>query len=331
MYIINDILDLSKIEAGKMELHPVKSNIRELIEQISEMFYPDINQKQLELRIKISSEVPQYVYLDPIRIRQIFVNLLGNSIKFTEKGEIEICIEITEEQNQSGHRLFLFSVRDTGIGISQKNQSAIFEAFSQADGSTTRKYGGTGLGLTITNKILALMNSHLELESELDKGSLFFFRLYLPVEIGNENISDKPILEDKKIITRLKENLSVLVVDDNPINRLLAKSMIISIIPEAVIFEAENGEMAIKIFLEENPSLIFMDIQMPVMSGYEATKKIREIEESQNISKIAIVALTAGTIQDEKNRCIENGMNDYLSKPIDRTHLIDILHKWLSK
>jgi PAS domain S-box-containing protein len=329
--IINDILDLSKIEAGKMELYPAKSNIRELIEQIADMFYPDLSSKKIDLQIKISSEVPQYLYLDPIRIRQIFINLLGNSIKFTDRGEIEIRIENIKETNQSGQRLFMFSVRDTGIGISQENQSNIFDAFSQVDGSTTRKHGGTGLGLTITNKILALMNSHLELDSELGKGSRFHFQLYLPYDMGNENIELNSEIKDEKTITKLKENLKVLVVDDNPINRLLAKSMIISIIPEAVTIEAENGEMAIELFLKEDPSLVFMDIQMPILSGYEATKKIREIEKKQNKSSVTIVALTAGTVQGERDRCIDCGMNDYLSKPIERKHLLDILHKCLSQ
>lgn len=326
--IVNDILDFSKIEAGKMELSLEKTNIRYLIEQVTEIFRINISQKQIELKIIISSNVPEFVYIDPIRIRQVLINLVSNSFKFTEHGQIVIELEIFEEFNDKGFQMFQFSVSDTGIGISDSKQKNIFEAFSQEDVSITRKYGGTGLGLTISNKLLALMDSHMELESKLNVGSRFFFNIFLQVE-GSKQIllNDSSILEKKPVI-HLKGKPKILIVDDNQMNRLLAKSMVLSILPEANILEAENGEIAIDIYKQQNPALVLMDIQMPIMSGYEATAKIKELERVTK-ANVPIVALTAGTVIGEKQKCLDYGMNDYLSKPIDRKSLESILYKWL--
>ncbi|MCC5813915.1 MAG: PAS domain S-box protein, partial [Leptospira sp.] len=331
--IINDVLDFSKIEAGKMELSIVKTDIRELVEQVMSIMRYKTNEKQIDLSLIVEKDVPKYISLDPFRVRQILTNLVSNAVKFTNKGRIDVHIQNVGMQNKLENHTLLFSVQDTGIGIEPEKINKIFDAFSQEDSSTTRNFGGTGLGLSICNKLLAMMKSHLNVESKLGEGSRFYFTLVLPIVkyrvYHTERSYAKPNFMHKMNIRRLPEEHKVLIVDDSQINRLLANRMLSSLIPKIEIFEAEDGYSAIEIFSKENPDLILMDIQMPRMSGYEATAKIRTLEQNSD-KHIPIIAVTAGTIKGEKERCLDSGMDDYLSKPIELKTLESILEMWLS-
>lgn len=314
--LINDILDFSKIEAGKLELSPSKVDLSQLAKETLKLIEPSIVPRGIQLLTKLDSQLPEAVMADSIRIKQVLINLLSNAGKFTEKGEIELSIRKLSMQSSDVTELE-FAVRDTGIGVSKDKEKVIFEAFAQEDNSTTRKYGGTGLGLTISNKILELMGSNLELQTESGKGSRFSFVLCLPVTTPEIKVT--PQIPAVAISTPEYKDTNhkpkMLLVDDNPVNMLLAKTIVKNIIPSALIFEAKNGLEAVDLYQKESPEMIFMDIQMPEMSGYEATQAIRKLE-IENGRKVPIVALTAGTVKGEYERCLEVGMNDYLSKPV---------------
>lgn len=461
--IINDILDFSKIEAGKLELTLEKTDLLEVGGQVADMVSYQAQQKQLEMLLNIAGDIPRLVWTDSIRLRQILVNLLSNAVKFTLEGEIELKVELLERPGENEFS-FRFSVRDTGIGIEPQNQRRIFEAFSQEDSSTTKKFGGTGLGLTISNRLLGLMDSKLQLISESGVGSTFFFDVTFKAVAGEdlfiwENLDDirkilivddnenngrilKEMLDNKNIasdyargaeealvqlgagsdydlvlvdyqmpgtdgietirkireiekgsfaelpvillngsieeekLNAVKEELnvhhflvkpvkirqlfttlsqitgrlepgvpmsvpgtgladkeekhpepvSVLIAEDHKINMLLVQTMLNKILPNAVITGVVNGKEAIKAFQRSRPDIIFMDIQMPEMNGYEATGEIRKLETG---SRVPIIALTAGTVVGEREKCIEAGMDDYLTKPVLKDTLEAAIRKWL--
>lgn len=454
---INDILDFSKIEAGKLELDIEKCDIYDLVGQTADVVSFGAHHKGLEMLLNISQELPRYIYLDEIRIKQILINLLGNAIKFTKEGEIELKI-FRLQCYIDGNWTYRFEVRDTGIGIAENKQSKIFEAFSQEGESITKKYGGTGLGLSISNKLLDLMGSHLQLNSVPGKGSTFFFDLILEsgegeglshlsregmqkilvvddnaksrsiiknilecrnfeiheAESGLEAIKQTKIIPDFNIILvdyqmpemnglecirKIKEEMaesqekiefiimhgpsehetiinsctrlgithqlvkpikldelyytlthlsevidqkveissseedladnfpySVLITEDNPTNMLLAKIIIEKIAPNATIAEAHNGLEAIHFCQKSTPSIIFMDIQMPNMNGYEAAKIILQIPEC---CQVPIIALSAGNVKGEREKSLAVGMVDFVPKPIIQNTLQTIFNKWL--
>lgn len=331
--LINDILDFSKIEAGKLELSPVRLNLREIAEESLSIFRPRTEEKNIKLILSLDIKLPEVVLMDITRLKQIVMNLLSNAVKFTKEGEIELAIQVNDIDYKKHQASITFSVRDTGVGISKEKEKVIFEAFAQEDNSTTRKYGGTGLGLSICNKLLELMQSKLELETELDKGSKFSFTLDVPFEDGAykaefDGQSSRKLDRGSVLFTAKKQK--VLLVDDNPVNMLLAKTIVRSLIPEASIYEAKNGLEAVESFKIVSPDIIFMDIQMPEMSGYEATQEIRILEQNSS-QHVPIVALTAGTVKGEHERCIEAGMDDYLSKPILVSDISEMLFKYLKE
>ncbi|GGM87660.1 hypothetical protein GCM10010967_20280 [Dyadobacter beijingensis] len=465
MDIINDILDFSKIEAGKLELTPEKADMLEICGQVADMVTYQAQQKHLEMLLNIPADIPKVVWCDSVRLRQILVNLLSNAVKFTSEGEIELKIELLNKVSGMDYT-FRFSVRDTGIGIDPQNQRRIFEAFSQEDSSTTKRFGGTGLGLTISNSLLGLMDSRLQLISEPEKGSTFFFDVtFRAVEgedrfewvnaaqiekvlIVDDNAHNGRILQDmlgnKRIasdyirsgqealalleagkqydvvlmdsqmpgwdgietIRRLRKlenggvrqpifllndafdeealrsfgneldikhflvkpvkiqqlfhalsdfglkarstheqaapvaaeepsgesaqsgEVKVLIAEDHKINMLLVKSMLGKILPNSQLIEAANGKEAITAFRETSPDIVFMDIQMPEMNGYEATREIRHAE---GRTRVPIIALTAGTVVGEREKCMEAGMDDYLTKPVLKDTLEAAIRKWLYK
>ena len=458
--LINDILDFSKIEAGKLELNIEPVDIFELAEQAIDVIKFKAHEKKLELIFNVPPTLPRYIWVDSVRLRQIIINLLSNAVKFTGHGEVELKIEILNKFPLSSEAEFLFSVRDTGIGIAPENSQKIFEAFSQEDSSTTRKYGGTGLGLTISNRLLALMKSQMELETIYGKGSKFFFKLNTRIDeeeltevneldeikrilIVDDNSSNVNVLkeilslrgmnttiahnseyaikcielekfdlaiidynmpttnglelirqirfihkisssdlfvillydaidDDKffknqsdldiqlffmkpaKTISFLKEiaklkkeapnrsdknNListkespndqkvyRILIVDDDSINLLLAKTILKSLLPNSILMQAENGRDAIELFKTESPDLILMDIQMPGMSGLDATTQIRLYEADK---KTPIIALTAAAQKGDREKCLGYGMNDYVAKPVVKATISKVLQKWL--
>lgn len=328
MEVISNILDFSKIESGKLELSNEKCNIIELAHQVKELIQYEANFKQINLILNIDNQVPNYILGDYIRIKQILINLLSNALKFTEKGNIEFSI-LTLKKNNT--KAFLrFSVKDTGIGIKKNNQEKIFDAFSQEDSSTTKKFGGTGLGLSISNQLLGLMNSRLQLESTYGKGSEFFFEIEF--ELANDieiNENTLPVIEKLINYSNIDfkiQNLTILVAEDNKINMLLAKTLIKQIVPNCNIIEAADGIEAVEKFKEFNFDIIFMDVQMPNMNGYEATQKIRALQTKH----IPIIALTAGTVIGEREKCLEFGMDDYASKPIVKSTLEQLISNWVT-
>ncbi len=456
--IINDILDFSKIEAGKLELDIEQCDLYEISAQVADIISYQVQHKGLEMLLFLTPGLPRFIWSDSVRLKQIIINLLSNAAKFTEKGEIELKIELLNEEN--GYATLRFAVRDTGIGIHDHKQQKIFEAFSQEDNSTTKKYGGTGLGLTISNKLLGLMNSRLELTSAPGKGSTFYFDIHVRAAQGapiawegmdhlrhvlivDDNEHNREILkqmlllknirstaaingfealqllgsgktfdvilmdyhmpfmngvetirkiresflftpeelpvvllssssDDEKIIQEgEKLNIShrlmkpvkiqdfyaalshifkkdtpsavpssfermisnsgeatVLIAEDNAVNMLLAVTILKRIAPHATIIEATNGKAALAYCKKKLPDLILMDIQMPEMNGYEATKAIRALD---GAAGIPIIALTAGNLRSEKEKSLASGMNDFLVKPIIEDTLSDIFKKWLSE
>ena len=459
MNIINDILDFSKIEAGKLELDISKCDIYELASQVVEVVRFGTQAKGLELLLNIPKDLPRYAYIDEIKIKQILINLLGNAIKFTPEGEIELKIS-KKGCPLPGLCTYLFEVRDTGIGISEDKQSKIFDAFTQESESITKKYGGTGLGLSISSKLLMLMDSQLELASVQGEGSIFYFQLTIKTEEGKKNIPrnidtiekvlivddnshsrtiTKNILEDLGIdlyeadsgfealqkidtngsydiifmdyempylngletIEKINEFFStkadpplfilmhnaadneligekvanlgikhcltkpikfddvflklsqlhseinhkmelgdqvdfvsslsdytILVVEDNPTNMFLMKVILERLAPKIKVIEANDGLEAFQHCIEEAPSLIFMDIQMPKMNGYDSAKSIRQLSHCMSTP---IIALSAGNVKGEKEKSFEAGMNDFISKPLLEADIKIILGTWLIK
>jgi PAS domain S-box-containing protein len=453
--IINDILDFSKIEAGKLELDITKCDLLDLSSQVSDMIKYQLQKKDIEMLLNLSPELPRYIWADAVRLKQVLVNLLANAVKFTEKGEIEL--KITPVNPYSDGKITLrFEVRDTGIGIAPEHQRKIFEAFSQADLSITKKYGGTGLGLNISNKLLGLMSSRLQLQSTQGQGTTFIFELPVKAEyearvpwegaerirkvlivddnehnriiisqmlllqhitsdqarngfealellsVNNnydvliidyhmphmdgletirkiraqfeEPVATRPVIllhssaDDETVIRacerynvsqrlikpikmqdlynalsgiyRKKEmhtgpveeksvalqdrRLKILIAEDNAVNMMLARTVIKRAAPGAVITEASDGNAVVKLSMESKPDLVFMDVQMPGMNGYEATKKIRE----KYGAGLPIIALTAGNVKGEKEKCLAAGMDDFLPKPFVEDDMVTILEKW---
>nr|WP_315223750.1 response regulator [uncultured Flavobacterium sp.] len=328
--IINDILDFSKIEAGKLDLFIDLYDVQKVLGQIFDLIIYESNQKNLQLELQIDTDVPQYIWTDIVRLKQILINLLSNAIKFTNEGYIKLNVSVLEKITEENY-ILRFSVTDTGIGILEKNQKKIFKAFSQEDSSTTRKFGGTGLGLTISNQLLALMESGMQLTSKINEGSTFYFDLNL--KTSNQILNDNntlallnPSPEYALSYNSKRNKLTVLIVEDNKVNMLLLKTIVKNLNFNTHIFECENGYEAVNQIENIKPDIIFMDIQMPIMNGYEATKAIRKI----NIGKkIPVIAVTAGAEKDERNKCLNAGMNDYISKPIIRGTVEEALAKWI--
>jgi CheY-like chemotaxis protein/anti-sigma regulatory factor (Ser/Thr protein kinase) len=325
MEIINDILDFSKIEAGKLDLEITECNLDELTNQVISLVKYQSDIKNLDLKFKIQKEVPNAIYTDSTRLKQVLINLLSNAVKFTNTGYVSLTISLIENLNLSEHKI-RFSVKDSGIGIKKEFFDKIFEAFSQGDNSTTRKFGGTGLGLSISNQLLELMGSKLELNSTHKEGSEFFFDVVFKTSNSTNKKIKKIELAKIKKFDFGQENYKILIVEDNKINMLLTKTFIKQIIPNGTLYEAENGKDAINKFSILKPDLILMDVQMPVLNGYETTSEIRKTPTGHHIP---IIALTAGTVVGEKEKCIEAGMNDYISKPIDKDLLEEKIAKWI--
>jgi len=318
--IINDILDYSKIEAGKMELEHRSFCLKETLDQIKTLLSQSADKKGVELRFEIDKNVPKRVIGDSLRISQVLINLLSNAIKFTEKGAVELNIN-TKETKQNRVKL-LFEVKDSGIGMSKEEIGKLFKIFSQADSSTTRKYGGSGLGLVIAKKIVNAMSGDIEVESKKGEGSRFHFEIVLQVDSKSEKEGQKTLFNDQAKYSEL-DGLRVLVIEDNEINQVVVTKILQKMGIKADI--ANNGKEGVERYLLNigKYNLILMDLQMPIMSGYEASKEIRKIDE-----RIPIIALTAAAMTEDKEKAKESGMDGHLSKPIDSEELYKTLMKW---
>lgn len=330
--IINDILDFSKIEAGKMELEMIDSDIIELIEEVASIIKFHVTSKELDFIVNIEEGIPKIAKVDPVRLKQILINLLNNAVKFTEKGEIELSVGFCDRGDNIG--VYEFRVRDTGIGITEEQKKRLFKSFSQADSSTTRKFGGTGLGLIISNLLAEKMGSKIEVQSEYSKGSIFYFTVETSYKRHYKDGVDVTFLEkcsEKNEDIQINEasGINILIAEDVMVNMLLVKTIIKKLSPGIKIYEARNGKEAVEIALNNKIDLILMDVQMPELDGFDATRKIRESEKSKNFH-VPIIALTAGAIKEEKEKSIDCGMDDFLTKPIESAKLKEALRKFLN-
>jgi len=322
--LINDILDFSKIEAGQLELEIIKTDLHELIEQSIDIIkFPAAN-KSLDVVSLVSEDLPQYIMVDPLRLKQILINLLNNAVKFTKQGEITLEVRFSRVNNITGK--FLFSVKDTGIGIPTDKQTKLFKAFSQTDNSITRNYGGTGLGLAISNQLAQKMGSNISVESEEGQGARFHFTIqtdYFEQSDADTKVSRTPkmdLTKERQIDPKLpKRKFVILIADDVELNLHLAKAMINIVLKENeyTVLEALNGVEAVDLFAKYHPDIVLMDCQMPVKNGYDASREIRELEKKLGFAHTPIIALTADALKGEKERCLEYGMDDYITKPIE--------------
>ncbi|MDB5236045.1 MAG: hypothetical protein JWR44_3038, partial [Hymenobacter sp.] len=320
LVIINDILDLSKLEAGKMTLEQVGFAPHHLLAEIEQTLHYKAEEKGLCLHTEVSTAVPPVLLGDPYRIRQVLLNLAGNAIKFTEAGQVSIVCDFVPEAD-GGAGEVVFRVTDTGIGIEPEFVQNIFNEFSQADSSVTRKFGGTGLGLSICRNLLKLMGSDVHLESEKEKGTLMQFALRLPVGTA-ENLTSKAALTPDNSARRNLRDKQVLLVEDNRFNRQIAKTFLNH--AHVHVTEAEHGAMAVELAQHTRFDLILMDIQMPVMDGYAATALLRH----QLGLTTPIVALTANAVKGEREKCLSAGMDDYLAKPFKEEELLKVVSEW---
>ena len=333
MALINDILDFSKIEAGRMDLDPRSVDLPTLLDNAVKTVRFVAEKKGLRLLSKVDSSMPRFVEVDPVRLTQVLVNLLGNAVKFTEEGEIELKTTL-KKRTRKGVRLEV-SVRDTGVGIAPEYQRIIFDSFTQADPSATRKFGGTGLGLAISNRIVEQMGDRLRLESGVGEGSTFSFVIDVPIGYAEPKIppgSAPGVSDPEEQPSEGPKNRDpvILVAEDERMNALVAETMIHRILPEARVVTAVDGEEAVALFENENPDLVFMDIQMPRLDGYAAARRIRALEaEAAAGPRVPMLALTAGVVAGERERCLDAGMDDYISKPIVVRNLEDAFRDWL--
>lgn len=319
--IINDILDLSKIEAGQTELEAIDFHLPALLESVSSILSVRAAEQNTHLSIKIHPDVPIGLSGDPTRLRQILINLVGNGLKFTENGSVEISVQIDPD------RRLLFAIKDTGIGIPKEKQQLIFESFTQADSLTTRKYGGTGLGLTICKKLTAIMDGSIWLESSCGVGSTFFFTCALRPALSTPQPPPKETPSSSSCL--ILQPAHILLVDDNEDNRHLI-CLYLQNTPFSLA-TAENGEEAVRLFKRSPFDLVLMDIEMPLMDGYEATRVLREWEKQQGLPATPIIALTAHAFVRFRKKCMEAGCSDYLTKPVRRDKLIHTISTHLKR
>ncbi len=318
LVIINDILDFSKIEAGKVKLELIAFSLRNLLKNVVTLLRFKAEEKGITIRFDIDDDVPDHLIGDPTRLNQIIMNLAGNAVKFTEKGSVRIQAGLRHRQDNRVQ--LVFDIIDTGIGIPDDYVGQIFDSFTQAGMDVTRRFGGTGLGLTITKELVNLMDGSIDLTSKLGEGTTFTF--ILPFTIGHGDFSERhddvTLLDDDRTILN---KCRILLVDDNEFNLMLAVDTLKGIAPSMDITEADSGLRVLELLHEKWFDLILMDIQMPGMSGTEATLKIRT-EFPANIAQIPIIAMTANVMKDDIDHYLAIGMNDHIPKPFKKEALI---------
>ena len=325
--ILNDILDFSKIDAGKLEMEDINFQLKEVIDNMVNTISFSAKKKGVKVVVKIERDVPKALIGDPHRLSQVLVNLGGNAVKFSNEGDTVSLIITTKEEEESTVVL-QFSVQDTGIGISSGLQGKLFQPFTQADGSTTRQYGGTGLGLAISKKIVQLMNGEIWVESVKDVGSTFSFKVRLGKQIAHSDKIDSSAEISKGTVNQALKKIRgsrILIVEDNEINQELAMELLTS--NNIVVETANDGLEALNILADQKFDGILMDCQMPVMDGYEATRKIREQEK---FKELPIIAMTANAMVGDREKALDAGMNDHIAKPIDPDEMYRIMAKWIS-
>lgn len=321
--IINEILDFSRIEAGTLTHNPAPFELRTVLQEACVPLQVRAQQKQLAFRWSVAAEVPDCLVGDAGRLRQVMINLIGNAIKFTEQGEVVVNISLYSGA-PPGQAHLLFAVRDTGIGIPADKQISIFQPFQQADGSISRRYGGTGLGLTISSQLIGMMGGELRVESDTGQGSIFHFNLPLPIvdQVVVPAFNPRP---RPSILAQEKRSLRVLLAEDNPVNRMLAVRLLNKAGHQTIV--AENGRAAVQAWQTHPTDVILMDVQMPEMDGLEATRLIRKAEQRGQLAPTPIIALTANAMESDKQHCLVAGMDDFLSKPFQIQTLLETLQR----
>jgi signal transduction histidine kinase/ActR/RegA family two-component response regulator len=325
--IINDILDFSKIEAGRMVLETLPFTPTVLVEEVVSIMAPAAHSKGLTVRTELSSSLPHSVAGDPLRLRQILLNFVGNAIKFTACGEVVIrAMRLKKGKAQSAW--LRFEVQDTGVGIPPEKQAGIFDAFTQADSSVTRQYGGTGLGLAICKRLVELMGGQIGVYSQPGQGSCFWFEVPLPViqENAPEETTAQP--SGSALNSHELDGVRVLLVEDNPVNQKVAIRMLQKL--GCVVELAENGQQALEKLERASYDIVLMDMQMPVMDGLTATRLLRQREQQTGHHQV-VIALTANAMQTDRELCLEAGMDDYLSKPLTLDALQVMLLRWVAQ
>ncbi len=320
--LVNDILDISKIEAGKIELEIQDFEIRKLLKDIENIIYIKTEEKALNYKTFINPNVPEFLRGDPSRLKQITLNLVNNAVKFTLKGQVHIYIDIVDEHKDRVK--LMVKVHDSGIGISKEGKKNLFQLFSQVDTSTTKNYGGTGLGLSIAKQLVMLMNGEIGMESEQDKGSTFWFTAWIEKSsrtVAVQEPFDKHAAFDGKPLKKLY----ILLAEDNEINQRIIQYSLTNAGYKVDV--ARNGQEAVDMYHQNNYDLVLMDVQMPVLDGYEATAHIRNVENTilNDSQRIPIVALTANAMKGDREKCLDAGMDEYLSKPFTPSDLIGII------
>lgn len=339
MEVLDDILDFSKIEAGQLNLDYMPFELPPLLNEVKDHVNAQVERKGLKFNISIHDNVPDTIINDPQRLKQVLFNLVGNAVKFTEKGSVTVSVKMEKGEKHTLH----FSVSDTGIGIPVERQQYIFESFTQVNGSMSREHTGIGLGLAIARQLIELMKGKIWLESQPNQGSTFHFTLPFQLrenqqkpeitgKTGTEETGSKQEKDESEEkhrlmsqLSRLSHKVRILVVEDNPINRKVAVKHIQSI--KIPVDAVEDGTLAVEAVKKEKYDLILMDVQMPKMDGLTATKTIRQELEMRDI---VIVAMTAHAMKEDKQECLDAGMNDYITKPFKPTQLYHVLSKWLS-
>jgi CheY-like chemotaxis protein len=317
--ILGDILDFSKIEAGKLKIAPVEFDLSELCKESMALYVGAAHTKNLRAEVETAARLPERIVGDAARIRQILLNLLGTSFKFTERGSV--TLRVSQPPGLAGW--VRFSVEDTGIGMDGETLKNLFQPFSQADTTNTRRYGGTGLGLAISQKLAQLMGGRIEAESQSGKGSSF--RLLLPLPEARVSRSGEEAVPVKAQELDLS-GTRVLLAEDNPVNRMVAVKLL-----ERMGLEVEtagNGLDAFGRWKESAFDLVLMDCQMPEMDGYAATRAIRDAERAENRRRTPIVALTANAMEEDRLRCLEAGMDDHIVKPFKTETLHTTVARW---
>ncbi len=331
--LINDILDLSKIEAGRLELENFQFNLIDMLEKVIDMMSIRCSEKGLVLTLAVDSAVPRIVIGDPTRIRQVLINLVGNAVKFTDAGEIRL--EVAPITREADAILLHFAVVDTGIGIPEDRCKHIFESFSQVDSSVSRKYGGTGLGLSICERLIFMMAGRIWVDSTIGAGSSFQFEISLEIPetpdpellVPTTRDPDAARLLDSRVtcIPRLR----ILLVDDSEHNRIVIQHYLKTSKHEIV--PVENGELALTAIKESTFDLVFMDMQMPVMDGYTATAEIRKWEIENGLAPKPIIGLTAVALRDEVRATLDAGCTETLTKPVRKAQIVDIISKYAGR
>ena len=320
MNLINDILDLSKVEASQLELERTGFSLSDLLEKVKEMVAVRAQEKNLDLVCEVAPNVPNDLVGDPTRLRQVLLNLLGNAIKFTESGEV--ALRVTSDAGSSVPGMLRFTISDTGIGIPGEKLSAVFERFTQADSSTTRRYGGSGLGLTISKRLVELMGGCIRVESGVGRGSVFSFTVPLEIWAAAARRTAVPVGTDPEPALPA---LHILLVEDSSDNRTITVAYLQDTPYRVEI--AENGAVAYAKFTAGHFDLVLMDRQMPVMDGLTATRAIREWERANRQPPTPIVALTASALKGDQEQCMAAGCTAYLTKPIKQEVLLQAIRE----